>query len=52
MGLAEHFPIQGNPKTLSAESAHAVFDLKHHVAWITKSRYKLLRGHRLSVPAT
>lgn len=25
-------------------SAHAVFDLKYHVVWITKYRYKVLRG--------
>ena len=25
-------------------SAHAVFDLKYHVVWITKYRYKILRG--------
>jgi len=25
-------------------SAHAVFDLKYHVVWITKYRYKTLRG--------
>ena len=24
--------------------AHAVFDLKYHVVWITKYRYKVLRG--------
>ncbi len=25
-------------------SAHATFDLKYHVIWITKYRYKMLRG--------
>ena len=25
-------------------SAHAVSDIKYHVAWITKYRYKILRG--------
>ena len=25
-------------------SAHAVFDIKYHVVWITKYRYKVLRG--------
>ncbi len=25
-------------------SAHAVFDVKYHVVWITKYRYKILRG--------
>ncbi|MBM3758415.1 MAG: IS200/IS605 family transposase, partial [Acidobacteria bacterium] len=25
-------------------SADAVFDLKYHVVWITKYRYKVLRG--------
>ena len=25
-------------------SAHAVFDLKYHVVWCTKYRYKILRG--------
>src|SRR5271154_1900813 len=25
-------------------SAHAVFDLRYHVVWITKYRYKILRG--------
>jgi putative transposase len=25
-------------------SAHAVFDLKYHVTWCTKYRYKILRG--------
>jgi putative transposase len=25
-------------------SAHATFDLKYHVIWITKYRYKVLRG--------
>lgn len=25
-------------------SAHAVFDLKYHVVWTTKYRYKILRG--------
>jgi putative transposase len=25
-------------------SAHAVFDLKYHVVWITKYRYKVLKG--------
>ena len=25
-------------------SAHAVFDIKYHVVWITKCRYKVLRG--------
>jgi putative transposase len=27
-------------------SAHAVFDLKYHVVWCTKYRYKILRGGR------
>ena len=26
------------------QSAHAVYDLKYHVIWITKYRYKILRG--------
>jgi putative transposase len=25
-------------------SAHAVFDIKYHVVWLTKYRYKILRG--------
>ena len=25
-------------------SAHAVFDIKYHAVWITKYRYKILRG--------
>jgi len=25
-------------------SAHAVFDIKYHVVWITKYRYKVLKG--------
>ncbi len=25
-------------------SAHATFDLKYHVIWIAKYRYKILRG--------
>jgi putative transposase len=25
-------------------SAHPVFDLKYHVVWITKDRYKILKG--------
>jgi putative transposase len=25
-------------------SGHAIFDLKYHVVWITKYRYKVLRG--------
>lgn len=25
-------------------SAHAVFDIKYHFVWITKYRYKILRG--------
>jgi putative transposase len=25
-------------------SAHAVWDIKHHLVWITKYRYKILRG--------
>ena len=25
-------------------SAHATYDLKYHVIWITKSRYKILKG--------
>src|SRR5450631_2548687 len=25
-------------------SAHAVFDIKYHVVWVTKYRYKILRG--------
>jgi putative transposase len=25
-------------------SAHAVFDIKYHLVWITKYRYKILRG--------
>jgi len=25
-------------------SAHAVFDIKYHVVWITKYRYKVMRG--------
>ena len=25
-------------------SAHAVFDLKYHLVWCTKYRYKILRG--------
>jgi putative transposase len=26
------------------ESAHAVWDIKYHLIWITKYRYKILRG--------
>jgi putative transposase len=26
------------------KSAHAIFDIKYHVVWITKYRYKVLRG--------
>src|ERR1700691_287280 len=26
------------------QSAHAVFDLKYHLIWCTKYRYKILRG--------
>jgi putative transposase len=26
------------------KSAHAAFDIKYHVVWITKYRYKVLRG--------
>ncbi len=26
------------------QSAHATFDLKYHIIWITKYRYKVLRG--------
>ena len=26
------------------QSAHAIFDIKYHVVWITKYRYKILRG--------
>jgi putative transposase len=26
------------------QNAHATFDLKYHVIWITKYRYKILRG--------
>lgn len=26
------------------KSAHAVFDIKYHVVWITKYRYKVLKG--------
>jgi putative transposase len=25
-------------------SAHAIFDIKYHVVWVTKYRYKILRG--------
>ena len=25
-------------------SAHAVFDLKYHLVWITKYRFKILKG--------
>ena len=25
-------------------SAHAVWDIKYHLVWITKYRYKVLRG--------
>ena len=25
-------------------SAHAVFDIKYHLVWITKYRYKILKG--------
>src|ERR1044071_6008775 len=25
-------------------SAHAIYDIKYHVIWITKYRYKILRG--------
>ena len=25
-------------------SAHAVFDIKYHIVWITKYRYKVLKG--------
>jgi putative transposase len=27
-----------------SHSAHAVYDLKYHVIWITKYHYKILRG--------
>jgi putative transposase len=33
MGMAEY-----------RASAHAVLDIKYHVVWITKYRYKILRG--------
>ena len=34
-------------------SAHAVFDLKYHLVWCTKYRYKILRGREWrSVRAT
>lgn len=26
------------------DSEHAVYDLKYHVVWCTKYRYKILRG--------
>src|SRR5271170_3147278 len=26
------------------KSAHAIFDLKYHIVWITKYRYKILTG--------
>ncbi len=26
------------------KSAHAIYDIKYHVIWITKYRYKVLRG--------
>ena len=26
------------------KNAHAVFDIKYHVVWITKYRYKVLKG--------
>jgi putative transposase len=26
------------------KSAHAVYDIKYHVIWVTKYRYKILRG--------
>src|SRR5262245_9108240 len=26
------------------KSAHAIFDIKYHVVWITKYRYKVLKG--------
>lgn len=32
------------------QSAHAVYDLKYHVIWIAKYRYKILRG-RIAEPA-
>ncbi|PYP89820.1 MAG: IS200/IS605 family transposase, partial [Candidatus Angelobacter sp. Gp1-AA117] len=25
-------------------SGHAVWDIKYHIVWITKYRYKILRG--------
>jgi len=31
-------------------SAHAVFDLKYHVIWCTKYRYKILRGRIQQLP--
>jgi len=32
-------------------SGHAVCDIKYHLVWITKYRYKILRGKWRSVPA-
>ena len=26
------------------KSSHAVYDIKYHVIWVTKYRYKVLRG--------
>ena len=26
------------------KSAHAVWDVKYHLIWVTKYRYKMLRG--------
>lgn len=33
-------------------SGHAVHDLKYHLIWCTKYRYKILRGEWRNVPAT
>ena len=27
------------------KSGHAVYDIKYHVIWVTKYRYKVLQGH-------
>ena len=34
----------GEHDGVQAHSAHAVFDLKYHMIWCTKYRYKILRG--------
>ena len=29
------------------EGAHTIYDLKYHVVWVTKYRYKILTGERV-----